>query len=399
MSIRFEITSVLHEANRIAFEWQDAGGTYHVYKDGEHMYEGTSTNFQDTDLTPGNFYKYTIERHEEGEVKDVLVMQTSAFSVEKNKNYPLQSLVSTIIVAKTQIALSWEHLKGTELYTIYRNGDEITQVESNRFIDRDFPMNEPVTYSIYCERTVAQSDDTFNQAKSFIGKAFSLLYEKTKGKKMTVEGFTLMKTVDAPSMLLTPCSEENPTDRTHQWKFKYKTFLEEAMIENPNVISPNRYFKGDDRGFDAQSEDYRTCVTIALNTAQPDASFTFTKKVGETVAYGLDKTVRERETASDEGITIKRTECGAGEVGFQLEHAVGNPLTTAPEINYEVNAIFRSDGTFDLTGFHDQSPNHEIYLTKGQDTRWTPVHQSRSEGLEFMSGVTAYQHWRYLTIK
>ena len=398
LSQRFEITSVIHEFGRIAFEWDDAGGTYHVYKDSEHIYEGTSTDFQDTDVIPRNSYKYTIERHVEGVIEDVIVMQTSAFSIEKTPTSPLQSLVTTIIVAKSQIALSWEHIKDTEMYTIYRNGKELSRVESNRFIDRDFELDTPATYAIYCERPVAKSEETFNHTKSFMGKAIALLYAKTKEKKLTVEGFTMMKSIDAPSLLLTSITGAQPSSSILQWHFRYKTFLEEELVENPNVISPNRYFKGDNRSFDPESDAFRTCVDIQVDFNDSDASLTFTKKVGESISYGLDKKVRDKKTASDEKITMEPLSHGDGELAFQLEHAVGNPLTTAPDINYEVHAIFRKNGTYDLTGFHDQCPNHEIYMTKGKGTRWIPIHKSRSEGLEFMSGVTAYQHWRFLNI-
>ncbi|MGG0643958.1 DUF3238 domain-containing protein [Sporosarcina gallistercoris] len=399
MPQRFEITSVTHEVGRIAFEWDDAGGTYHVYKDGEHIYEGTSPDFQDTDLLADTYYKYTIERHANDEVKDVIVMQTSALSVEKNADNPLQSLVITTIVAKTQVALSWERLKDTEMYTIYRNGKELAQVESNRYIDRDFPMDEPLTYAVYCERSIAKSEETFNNARSFIAKAFGFLYPKTTEKEASVEGFTMMKSIGVPSKLLVPYAEYRTSSSIGKWEFRYKTFLEDDILENPNVISPNRYFKGDNREFDPESDAYRTCVDIELDYEDPDNPLTFTKEVGESIALGLDKKVRERQTASDDGITMKRLDPKKGETGFQLEHAVGNPLTTAPEINYEVQAVFRKNGIFNLTGYHDQSPNHEIYLRSGKGSDWIPVHQSRSEGLAYMSGVTAYQYWLFSNIE
>ncbi|WP_039044545.1 DUF3238 domain-containing protein [Sporosarcina sp. ZBG7A] len=398
MPDRFEITSVTHEVGRIAFEWDDAGGMYHVYKDGEHIYEGTSPDFQDTDLLADTFYKYTIERYVNDEVKDVVVMQTSTFSMEKNKSNPLQSLVTTTIIARTQIALSWERLSDTETYIIYRNGEQLDQVDTNRFIDRDFTMDEPITYAIYCERSIVQSEVTFNNARSFIAKALGLFLPKDKEKPAYIEGFTMLKSIDSPSALLTSIYDYQKPATVNQWNFRYKTFLEADLVENPNVLSPNRYFKGDDRQFDPESDAFRTFVDIEIHTNNPDDPLTFTKRIGESVAYGLDKKIRDRETASDKKIIMKKFDYGRDETRFNLEHAVGNPLTTAPDINYEVQAVLRRNGTYDLTGFHDQSPNHEIYLRKGETNRWIPVHQSRSEGLAYMSGVTAYQYWRFSNI-
>lgn len=398
MSQRFEITSVTHEVGRIAFDWDDAGGTYHVYKDGEHIYEGTSPDFQDTDILADTFYKYTIERHVNDEVKDVIVMQTSTFSMEKNKSNPLQSLVMTTIIARTQIALSWERLSDTETYTIYRNGKQLAQVDSNRYIDRDFNKDEPITYAVYCERPIAQSEETFNNARSFIAKALGIFLPEEKERPTNIEGFTIMKSIDNPSALLTSIRDYHKPAPVNHWSFRYKTFLEDDILENPNVLSPNRYFKGDNRKFDPESNDYRTFIDIEITANNPDQPITFTKKVGESVAYGLDKKIRDSETATDKGIILKQSNCNRNESRFILEHAVGNPLTTAPDINYEVQAVLRRNGTYDLTGFHDQSPNHEIYLRKGETHRWIPVHQSRSEGLAYMSGVTAYQYWRFSNI-
>lgn len=398
MSRNFEMKSVIHEMGQIAFEWEEVGGTYHVYREGKCIYEGTATNFKDTDVTPGNSYKYTIENHVEGVAKDIVMMQTSAFSDEKDPDSPLQSLVTTIIVAKSQIAISWERIKDTNLYVIYRNGKEIERVESNWFIDRDVEMDQPSMYVVYCERSVDQSEEKYNDAKSFVGKTIARVQGKVKQKKITVEGFTITKSLNSPSKLLVPVSNTQPSVTNQQWHFRYNTFLEDDYLENPNVISPNRYFKGDNRSFDPESDAFRTSVTIEVDMSFPKSALTFTKEVGESVGYGLDKKVRDRQTASDEKITMEKVDHGAEEIGFYLEHAVGNPLTTSPDINYVVQANFQKNGNYNLSGYHDQSPNHEIYIREGSEGQWISIHKSRNEGLEFMAGVTAYQHWRFLKI-
>ena len=90
---------------------------------------------------------------------------------------------------------------------------------------------------------------------------------------------------------------------------------------------------------------------------------TFTKDIGRTIAYDRAGRVREDGVASSDGIVLEKSEHQRGEVGFLLTHAVGNPLVSAPTVDYEVRAVFRRDGTFDMTGFHDQAPHHEIYIT------------------------------------
>ena len=68
----FEIQYVLHKADLIYFTWNDVGGTYKVYRDGRHLYEGTVSEFSDGDFNHAKLYNYVIERVEDGIVVDVI---------------------------------------------------------------------------------------------------------------------------------------------------------------------------------------------------------------------------------------------------------------------------------------------------------------------------------------
>src|SRR5690606_27554011 len=108
----------------------------------EHVYEGTVPEFSDSDFEHAKLYTYTIERVENGEVVDVIALQTSAFAEQKNKDNPLQSLVMTTIVAKTQIALSWEEMNDVEEYDVFRDDVYLATVKNNCYVDRDFLLDE-----------------------------------------------------------------------------------------------------------------------------------------------------------------------------------------------------------------------------------------------------------------
>ena len=99
-------------------------------------------------------------------VVDVIALQTSAFAEQKNKESPLQSLVMTTIVAKTQIALSWEEMKDVAEYDVYRNGTYMTTVADNCYIDRDFSLDEIYTYTIESKRPLVKSEERFNVFQS-----------------------------------------------------------------------------------------------------------------------------------------------------------------------------------------------------------------------------------------
>jgi hypothetical protein len=390
----FEIQTVLHKPDLIYFTWNDVGGIYNVYKDGRHLYEGTVSEFSDGDFKHAKLYNYSIERVENGVVVDVIALQTSAFAEQKNKENPLQSLVMTTIVAKTQIALSWEEMKDIDEYDVYRNGIYVKTVNDNRYIDRDFSLDEIYTYSIRSKRPLMKSEELFNVFQSVFSDIFGLFNRVSSKEEATIEGFTVTREIANATKLLIPVQDRVCPPNVDRWQFRYMTFLEDDWVVNPNRLSGNRFFKGDDRGFDPNGESYRTCVDVELAYDLERSPLTFTKDVGPSIAYSSLKRFREQGTASNDGITLERTDHKENEAGFHLLHAVGNPLTAAPSIDYEVRAVMRRNGTFDMTGYHDQAPHHEIYLMRGAGNEWKPIHQAESKGLAWMSEVIAWQYWR-----
>lgn len=391
----FEIQSVKHEHDLISFTWNDVGGFYNVYKDGEHLYEGSVPEFQDGDFKHGKLYHYTIERVENNQVVDVIAMQTSAFAEQKNVENPLQLLVMTTIVAKTQIALSWEVIKDVAEYEIYRNGDFMTTTDTNRFIDRDVDVDQAYVYLIRSRRPLNKSEENFTSVKSAISNVFGMLNPATNRKESAVETFTTIKSIGKPNEMLKPTNERvQEIVNVDQWKFRYTTFLADEWVRNPNLLSSNHFFEGDRRWFDPNGESFRTRVDIELAYDEKGEPMTFTKEVGPTIAYDYLKRFKEKAKASADGITMKRTDHQRGECGFLLEHTVGNPLTTAPKIDYEVNAVFKRNGTFDMSGYFDPAPHHEIYLTRGRGESWQTILQVESRGLAFMSETIACHYWR-----
>ncbi|MBE1553180.1 DUF3238 domain-containing protein [Sporosarcina limicola] len=391
----FEIKTVTHVHDSISFTWNDTGGLYKVYRDGSHLYEGTVPEFSDGDFKHAKLYSYLIERVENCEVVDCIALQTTAFAEQKNKDNPLHSLVLTTIVAKTQIAVSWEEIKDVEEYAVYRNGIYLKTVTTTCMIDRDFSLDESYTYTIRFRRPLAKSEERLNISKSVVSKIFGTLNPFSSKEEAAVEEFTVQKMIAEPRKLLTPVQERSRHVRVDRWKFRYTTFLAEKWVKNPNLLSPNRYFKGDDRGFNSNGGSYRTRVDIDLAYDLDRTPLTFTKDVGKSVAYSYLKRMRKKLTASHEGIVLKRLDHRKGETGFHLEHAVGNPLTTAPKIDYEVHAIMRHDGIVDLTGYHDQAPHHEIYIVCGERGESIAIHQAESKGLAWLSDVIAWHYWRF----
>lgn len=391
----FEVQSVTHTHDVIHFTWPDLGGNYYVYRDEVLLYEGTVAEFKDGDFKHAKLYNYSIERVVNDVVVDVVRLQTSAYAEQRNVENPLQFLVMTTIVAKSQIALSWEKIKDVDCYEIYRNHTFITEVQSNQYIDRDIALDETYTYRIQSKRPLAKSEERFSKGKSVVGTVLGIMHKATSKQEPAVERYTVTKQIGRPKDLLVPTLQKKTQVNVNEWRFRYTTFLKEKCMKNPNLLSKNHLFQGDDRDFNPEGKSYRTTVTISLNYNQPNAPMVCTKDVGKTIAFDYLGRFRKEATASSEGIVLERSDHKIGEAGFLLTHDVQNPLVQAPKINYEVRAVLRKDGTFDMTGYHNQAPHHEVYLARGEGGEWVPIQLAESNGLMWMSDVMSWHYWRY----
>ena len=171
-------------------------------------------------------------------------MQTSAFAEQKNKESPLQSLVMTTIVAKTQIALSWEEIKDVAEYDVYRNGTHMTTVVDNYYIDRDFSLDEIYTYTIKSKRSLVKSEERFNVFKSIVSTVFGLLNPVSSKEEAAIEQFSVTKAIAKPMELLTPVQDRVRLPNVDRWGFRYMTFLQDDWVLNPNMLSEIVILKG-----------------------------------------------------------------------------------------------------------------------------------------------------------
>ena len=391
----FEVQSVVHRHDVIEFTWTDLGGTYLVYRDALLLYEGNVAKFRDGQFNHAKMYHYTIEHVVNDKVVDVIALQTTAFAQERNAKNPLQFLVMTTIVAKTQIAFAWEEINDVKDYKVYRNGTFLRQVQNNQYIDRNFSLDESYTYEIRSKRPLAKSKEKLSKGKSVFAAFYGLFIPPSYKKSPAVERFTVTKVITNPRQLLIPFLQRRKRKSIDEWQFRYTTFLKETLIKNPNRFSANQFFKGDGRDFNVTDPNYRTRVDVDLNYGLRASPMTCTRSIGETVAVNRFGRIQDKAVAKEGGIAFEKNVHQQGELGFLLTHAVENPLVTAPSIDYEVRAVLRRDGLFDLTGYHDQAPHHEIYLVRGMDQAWVPIHLAESEGLAWMSGLTGWHYWRY----
>lgn len=392
MTSELDILVLEQSDTMIYFRWTDTEDVCRVKRDEQVVYTGTQNLFKDEGLKKGELYTYTIERLDaSGDWTDKIKLHTGTENRKKDSINRLEEIVLTAIVSERRISLAWGEIEGIAQFDIYRNGQLVETVEGNQYTDRQVPMNQEFTYWIRGKRPVAQSEESFSEEKFKVAKLFGALNWNSSKEKAAMEEFWMTKKIASLNSLLS--NEEKPKIYP-VWHFRYQTFLPELVLKNPNLLSPFPYFQGDGREFDAESLHYRTRVNFTVDLKEEESSFSYDKDVGPTIGYNWRKKFNKADVASAEGIELEKIEETGHKVSITLKHSVGNPITTSPNIDYEVSAAFYRDGTYDIIGIHDQSPNHEAYLKYGDDGEWMEIHQTESEGLAFMADPIASQYWR-----
>ncbi|MBT2571376.1 DUF3238 domain-containing protein [Planococcus sp. ISL-110] len=384
---------VLEQSNTmIYFRWTDTEDVCRVKRDNQVIYTGTQNLVKDEGLKKGELYTYTIERLDaSGNWTDKIKLHTGTENSKPDSINRLEEIALTAIVSKERISLAWGEIEGITRFDIYRNGELIKTVEKNQYTDRQVPMNQEFTYLIRGKRPVAESEGNFSQEKFTMAKIFGTLNRNSSKEKAAMEEFWLTKKIASLDSLL---SDEEKPKIYPVWHFRYQTFLPDLVLKNPNLLSPFSYFQGDGRAFDPESLHYRTQVNFTVDLKEEESSFDYDKDVGPTIGYNWRKKFSKADVASAEGIELEKLEETGHKVSITLKHSVGNPITTSPNIDYDVSADFYRDGTYDILGIHDQAPNHEVYLKFGDDGEWMDIHQTESEGMAFMAEPIANHYWR-----
>lgn len=394
-SNQFDINRLEQSDTAIYFTWTKTGDTCRVIRDETVIYTGTDNKITDENLERGELYTYTIERLDQNEkIIERIKMQTGTENKADNHLNRLQEITVTAIVSESRISLAWGEIPGVEEYEIYRNGELIDKSAKTQYTDRNVPMDQSYTFWIRCKRPLPDSEENFSEEKFVAARIFGLFNKRPSQTEPAMEDFRLTKKIGRLDHLLVDRHQAQDQPRFSKWHFRYMTFLSDAMIQNPNFLSVNRYFSGDDRGFDPEATRYRTQAEFSLEFKDNSAVCEFHKDIGTSIAYNWRKKFRKADVASTEGIQFEEVKEKDNMATVFYKHSVGNPITPAPDISYEVSAVFYHNGTYDIAGIHDQSPNHEVYLRDDESDEWEMIHASESKGLAWMAGPIARQYWR-----
>lgn len=392
MQHAIDIIVVEQSDTLIYFRWSSTEDVCRVKRGNQVVYTGTQNFFKDEELIEGELYTYTIERLDgSGKWMDKIKMQTGTENRKIDSMNRLAELVITTIVSESRISLAWGKIDGITTFDIYRNSEWIETVEKNQYTDRAVSNEQHFTYWVRGKRPVTKPNENDRKKPFTLNKLFGSLNPSSPPEKAAMEEFWITKKI-APLQSLLNDTEEQVKHPI--WHFRYNTFLPDSLLKNPNLLSPFHYFKGDDRKFDPEATQYRTHVKFTVSFQDTLPTLTWDKNVGPTIGYNWRKKFSKADVASDEKINLKKTVTSDSKCSLVLTHSVGNPLTTSPAIDYNLSASFHRNGIYDVISVHDQSPNHEVYLKLDNETEWTELHQSESEGLAFMAGPTANKYWR-----
>ncbi|VEF49353.1 Uncharacterised protein [Bacillus freudenreichii] len=367
----FPIESIEQTINEVTFYLKNEKSPLRIYRDGTLIYEGDDESFTDINLAAGTTYLYTIEAGARRGTPERIKVQTSTAEESRQSENLLEDCIQTAIISKSFFGMEWEPIEGVEEYLIYRNGKRIAKVQEPFFVDRWVRSQMEYTYLIHAERPLPELEEGLDEQIR--------LRTDPKEKDAVMEIFEISKVLDPLEDILN--SRDAKTERK-EWRFLYKTFWGERWIKNPKEGSPYRYFKGDGRGFDSASTDYRSMAEIVVTGDEPFPDVQLAKDIGETKGYGMLRNLKKEETASDEGIQLEDVKVEETEVTYVLKHSVENPLADSLAVDYQVSARLQPNGFYDFSGVHDRSLNHEVYLKHGVQRTWTTLHQAEDEGME-----------------
>ncbi|MDP9700416.1 MULTISPECIES: hypothetical protein [Paenibacillus] len=390
-----EIESIVPYSNEIHLDWNDIGNTYNVYQDKKLIYSGSDSNFIVDSLDSGSLYSYKIEAiDEQGTVIDNLRLQTSTDKVDKNINENLNDLIITTVLNDNKVKIIWEDIDGINTFQVFKNGQLINTVKDN-VIEDEIESNSLTSYNIVGKKLI--DEERMTAVKKYIEEN-SLKLTPIEEDMLFYDEISLIKEIDSTDINLATnkidFSTLQSSTSTKSWSMRYTTFLADPWVSNPNILSKYAWFTGDNRGFTATGSSFRTRADISICFCSAGRSVSLSKAVGTTHGYDSNKKFLESGTASSSGIELSNVDTSnSSKITFKLNHAVGNPLVTALDIDYVVNGEFYSNGNYKLAGEHDQAPHHEVYLIGNNSVSYQTMHQAESKGLSYLAPPMPNKKW------
>ncbi|WP_096186374.1 hypothetical protein [Evansella halocellulosilytica] len=116
--------------------------------------------------------------------------------------------------------------------------------------------------------------------------------------------------------------------------------------------------------------------------------------VQPTLRYDSSGDYVETRTQTDYEADILRPEIDGSNAYWNFRHVIGIPYGIAPSIGYNYRAIFNSNGSGSINGYHDKAPAHEVMIYIPESAMNFIVHTRDNEGFSnLLPAPGTTHHW------
>ncbi|MGG1698896.1 DUF3238 domain-containing protein [Bacillus zhangzhouensis] len=394
---------------QVTLKLNEPGDTYKFIKNGQLVYKGPSNTFKSDISNIGDKYKIGI--YQKNKLKKVITLNVmndkqekkiQLASVKNNEDSYAEKLMddkiknSHINVEATadNVKLSWNHLPDEDgIFEIYRDYKKIGETTNLSFIDGNVTSGKRYNYSINV--SVKPSKE---QQKEFLKrinkiKSVTTLSSKAKEELMDIEG-SLSTIVDIPkneegylnskksvlNELIADKKSEISTlaklPKDNMYNFSYRTFIPFKSVADPKPEFKKTFLKGDNRGFSATSNKFRTESSVNAQFTGP-TNINMFKTVSPSLRCkdAACTKVLAKKTASSSGIKLYIDSKQKSFLQWTVVHSVGIPFGSYyPKIDYSYN-VGMTKGMAYISGKHDKAPNHEFYISTPKSSTSTTIYK------------------------
>lgn len=269
--------------------------------------------------------------------------------------------------ARNGVTLSWGSVAGVKEYVVSRDGVQLATVKGRKY--RDTTADPGGQYE-YVVESVLPAD----AGPDFPGRTWGFLVTVPHAEATDVAGLQ-----DAAAELIVAAAANTETSVVNE------TFIPQAYISAPQTgctYNGSSYsFKGDNRGYVANSAKYRTRLAAYINWSSGGAVSAYKSVSSTSVHRTSDKGLIATTTASSANMSLTRLAASTS-TSADLRFIVNaqNPFCTSfgNAIEGAFTMTVKQAGTWSIiSGSHRQMPNWEIYITRGglAAPTWTTVYQ------------------------
>lgn len=152
------VQAVATSGTTVTVSWDTVVGAaaYRVYRGGVQVTQTTNRSFNDTGLTPGTAYSYTVSSLDTINLES---SQSSPVSVT-TASTPAVPTGLTAVATTGGVVLDWNNVTGATGYSIFRNGTEIDTSTASTYTDTEIDPSTTYRYAVSATNAAGDSDES-----------------------------------------------------------------------------------------------------------------------------------------------------------------------------------------------------------------------------------------------